>query len=122
MAWDEQKLLQLLTLRILDLYDQDGIDVELLKMQKKWLVLRLSKYAAAHDLSAESSREEVWSIPVDIVSFHVQLQGKLPEDMLNSYAAKPDVTLQLQRIANMPTTLEASQNTLHGRYSLYCKL
>ena len=92
------------------IYDEDGIDVELLKEVKEVKRARLDAYAAArpsavyHDKKAEGSN--VWDIKCDI-ALPCATQNELGIEDAKKLVANG--VLAVAEGANMPTTLEATE-------------
>ena len=88
------------------IYDEDGIDVELLKEVKEVKRARLTEYAAARPSAEYHEGRGVWSIPVDI-ALPCATQNELHLEDAKQLVANG--CYAVAEGANMPTTLEATE-------------
>ena len=88
------------------IYDNDGIDVELLKEVKEVKRARLTEYAAARPSAEYHEGRGVWSIPVDI-ALPCATQNELHLEDAKQLVANG--CYAVAEGANMPTTLEATE-------------
>ena len=88
------------------IYDKDGIDVELLKEVKEVKRARLTEYAAARPSAEYHEGRGVWSIPVDI-ALPCATQNELHLEDAKQLVANG--CYAVAEGANMPTTLEATE-------------